>query len=156
MSSSQACRRDLVCWKDTTPDLYISHTHLASSIAHALTRQAGLSTSSDILLASPADLSKKLRHLSSANIASIVSGVAKGIVPQIHRVSDLVRTQDAAGEQGEVELSDSQKVGRKGKERESSDWYPGEGMIGTGDNGLDRALGGGLRLGTLTEISGER
>jgi hypothetical protein len=116
-----------------------------------------------LLLASPADLSKKLRNHTAANIASIISSIAKAIVPAVHRASDFRVVQEGDGEDTGTEpersagtlshVGNRDKGKGKGKAREG---LYGEGVIGTGDAGLDRALGGGLRLGTMAEISGER
>jgi hypothetical protein len=129
----------------------------------SLTHSAGLSNANDILLASPADLSKKLRNHTAANIASIISSIAKAIVPAVHRASDFRVVQEGDGEDTGTEpersagtlshVGNRDKGKGKGKAREG---LYGEGVIGTGDAGLDRALGGGLRLGTMAEISGER
>ena len=48
---------------------------------------------------------------------------------------------------------------RKGLARSSSEVYAGDEMeawIRTGDEGMDQLLGGGLRVGCLTELAGER
>lgn len=95
---------------------------------------AGYSTASDILLAAPTELNRKLKNLTAQNIQNIISTVAKSIAPSAKRVV----------EPAEEGLERNGEASTRGK------W------VGTGDEGLDEALGGGLRLGTLTEIAGER
>ena len=50
----------------------------------------------------------------------------------------------------DVLLQEDKRVNGRGQVGRQGDW------VGTGDAGLDEALGGGLRVGTLTEITGER
>ena len=97
---------------------------------------AGLSTASDILLPSVADLNKKVRLLKLDAIHDLVRAVSRAIVPTSMTVDELLGA-------GEGDGSD-------GAEEGDGDW------LGTGDAGLDECLGGGLRVGCLTEFTGER
>ena len=92
-----------------------------------LTSPANLTTASDILLPSTAELTRKLRFLKLDAVHDLVRAVSRAIVPVSNRVDELL------GSDGEINNS----------------------LIGTGDVGLDQCLGGGLRVGTLTEITGE-
>ena len=92
------------------------------------TQSADLHTAADVLIPSTADLAKRLRFLKLDAVRELVLAVSRAIVPASGRMDELVV------EEGEVD----------------GDW------LGTGDSGLDRCLGGGLRVGCLTELTGER
>lgn len=78
-----------------------------------------------------------MKNLTAQNIQGIISIITKTLAPSARRV---------------CEPAIPQENDEEGKNAESSTarW------VGTGDVGLDEALGGGLRVGTLTEITGER
>lgn len=94
---------------------------------------AGLVTAADVLLAAPADLAKKLRNYSGVpvQIPDLVQAVAQAISPQVHSVSSLISSSES--EESTV-----------------------PNFISTGDAALDAMLGGGVRVGTITDIAGER
>jgi len=94
----------------------------------ALSTPASLTTAADILLPSTADLTKRLRPLKLDKIHDLVSALSRAIVPASSVISELV---------GDGSDSD-------------------EDVLRTGDAGLDECLGGGLRIGSLTEFTGER
>jgi hypothetical protein len=79
--------------------------------------------------------------LTVQHIQQIVKIVAKAIAPSTRRL-------DVDGKHGaeEIRYGECSTGSAVGVEK----W------VGTGDVGLDEALGGGLRTGVLTEISGER
>lgn len=97
-----------------------------------ITSPADFSTAADILLPSTAELNKKLRVTNIQIVHDLVHAVSKAIVPAVSTVDQLLPEVDVGAEEGKT-------------------WW-----LGTGDDGLDNALGGGLRVGTLTEITGER
>ena len=103
---------------------------------------AGFSTAADILLAAPPELNRKLKNLTVQHIQTIVKIVAKAIAPSTRRVA-------------QAEVGSEEQDGKKNGES-STQVIGVEKWVGTGDIGLDEALGGGLRTGVLTEISGER
>jgi hypothetical protein len=84
-----------------------------------------------------------LKNLTVQHIQQIVKIVAKAITPSPRRVGAAPNEHEGS----EVRNGESSTTGSTlGVEK----W------VGTGDIGLDEALGGGLRTGVLTEISGER
>ncbi|CAK9786409.1 unnamed protein product [Cutaneotrichosporon oleaginosum] len=95
--------------------------------------RAGLATASDVLLAAPADLAKKLRSTSGVpiQIPDLVQAVAQAIAPQVHTAATLL-TPPSEVEEGAVPT-----------------------FVSTGDAALDSMLGGGVRVGAITEITGE-
>lgn len=105
----------------------------ASTIRQKLTA-AGLATASDVLLATPADLAKKLRSTSGApvQIPDLVQAVAQAIAPRVHTALSLF-TPAVGVVEGAIPT-----------------------FISTGDAALDSMLGGGVRVGAITEITGER
>ncbi|BEI81281.1 hypothetical protein CcaverHIS002_0204410 [Cutaneotrichosporon cavernicola] len=105
---------------------------LKQEYANACAR-AGLSTASDVLLAVPADLAKKLRNASAAPvpIPNLVRAVSQAIAPQVHSAASFLLPPEGV-EEGAVPA-----------------------FISTGDAGLDAMLGGGVRVGGITEITGE-
>jgi DNA repair protein RAD57 len=86
-----------------------------------------------------------LKNLTVQNIQNIVRIVAKSIAPSTGRVITIPEADP--DKQGESSGSSQCDDGLLGLGPES--------RVGTGDEGLDEVLGGGLRTGTLTEISGE-
>jgi len=102
---------------------------------------AGYSTAADILLAAPPELNRKLKNLTVQHIQQIVKIVAKAIAPSTRRLGS--EEEHGTEDIRNGECSTGSTVGV-------------EKWVGTGDVGLDEALGGGLRTGVLTEISGER
>jgi len=102
---------------------------------------AGYSTAADILLAAPPELNRKLKNLTVQHIQQIVKIVAKAIAPLTRRLA--IDEEHGIEETRNGESSTGSRLGV-------------EKWVGTGDDGLDEALGGGLRTGVLTEISGER
>ena len=102
---------------------------------------AGYSTAADILLAAPPELNRKLKNLTVQHIQQIVKIVAKAIAPS-------TRCLGSEEEHGVEDVRNGESSTRSAVGVEK--W------VGTGDVGLDEALGGGLRTGVLTEISGER
>jgi DNA repair protein RAD57 len=81
----------------------------------------------DVLLSSTSDLQKRLRLPNLESVNDFVLSVSRGVVPPTRPMDELAE-----------------------EELEEGCW------IGTGDSEVDMALGGGLRLGTITEIAGER
>ncbi len=96
---------------------------------HCLPALASLTTAADILLPPTVDLTKKLRSLKLDAVHDLVRAVSRAIVPVSGRMDELLGKDDEEGD---------------------GDW------LGTGDAGLDQCLGGGLRIGCLTEFTGER
>lgn len=96
---------------------------------HHLTcgRAASLTTAADVLLPSTADLTKKLRPLKLDPVHEVVKAVSRAIVPASGPMDELLG----------------------GDEEVDENW------LRTGDAGLDICLGGGLRVGSLTEFTGE-
>lgn len=90
----------------------------------------------DVLLPSASDLNRKLKYSTIQAVHDLVQSVSMAIVPSANRMDEL--------------LEDMQH-GQEGVERESGGMF-----LATGDQGMDAALGGGLRIGALTEIVGER
>jgi RecA/RadA recombinase len=86
-----------------------------------------------------------LKNLTVQHIQTIVKIVAKAITPSTRRVGVIENENQNEGEEG-----------RNGESSTSGSSLGMEKWVGTGDVGLDEALGGGLRTGVLTEISGER
>jgi hypothetical protein len=82
-----------------------------------------------------------LKNLTVQHIQNIVRIVAKAITPSAKRV---------------VERSVMDEVQENGESSNSAIPLGVERWVGTGDVGLDEVLGGGIRTGVLTEISGER
>jgi len=119
-----------------------------SNAGYLANKAAGYSTAADILLAAPPELNRKLKNLTVQHIQQIVKIVAKAITPSAKRVG-LTLTQ-SNGE--EVRQENDKRNG----ESSTGSTLGVEKWVGTGDVGLDEALGGGLRTGVLTEISGER
>jgi DNA repair protein RAD57 len=79
--------------------------------------------------------------LTVQHIQQIVKIVAKAITPSTRRLG--------------VDEEHGPEDVRNG-ESSTGSILGAEKWVGTGDEGLDEALGGGLRTGVLTEISGER
>lgn len=98
-------------------------------------------TAADVLLAAPADLAKKLRSTPGVplQIPDLVQAVSKAIAPQVHTAASLLSPPASDGDEAR-------------EEREST--VPA--FISTGDATLDAMLGGGVRVGAITEITGER
>jgi hypothetical protein len=87
-----------------------------------------------------------LKNLTVQHIQNIVRIVAKAIAPPAKRVSAF-----------SVEGPDPERRENANGEGSSSGKLIGmEKWVGTGDVGMDEVLGGGIRTGVLTEISGER
>lgn len=114
------------------------------TMGRSLIRIAGYSTAADILLAAPPELNRKLKNLTVQNIQNIVRIVSKAIAPPTNRII------------GETELRGDADASPSSQTAGSSFGLGPERWVGTGDEGLDLVLGGGIRTGTLTEISGER
>jgi RecA/RadA recombinase len=81
--------------------------------------------------------------LTVQHIQQIVKIVAKAIAPSTRRL-------------GSEEVRGVEDVRIRNGESSTGSTIGVEKWVGTGDVGLDEALGGGLRTGVLTEISGER
>lgn len=92
---------------------------------------------SEVLLASPFELNKAFRSSSDVDIPRIVHDISSAISVQSKLASSLVTIGPEDAEQG------------------VDDKAP-EGWIGSGDEQIDRLLGGGIRRGLLTEVAGER
>ena len=124
---------------------------------------AGLHNAEDVLLHSPAELNRKLRYTRVEAVQDLIKAVSKGIVPQTSTLLEIVnaeagpsrptrtngtprRSTDDDQDADEAEDEDEAELGK---------WTTGN-CIRTGDKEFDLALGGGLRVGTLTEITGER
>lgn len=90
---------------------------------------------------STADLNRKLKFSRLEGVIELVKAVSRAIVPTPLDLASRSSPGDLNGEE------DEQDPGRYVKE---GDW------VGTGDVGLDGLLGGGLRVGSITEITGER
>lgn len=115
----------------------------SSARAKALTSFTGkLVSALDILLTPPAELNRRLRNRDLKDTYALVRKVAEAIRPLPRRLNELYAEQ-----RGEARVD-----GAAADEAESR----GPMFLGTGDEGIDQALGGGLRLGSLTEIAGER
>ena len=99
---------------------------------------AGFNFSSDVLLISTGDVAKKTK-LRYAEAQSLVGAISKALTPRSWTVAELVDRRET--EQGVDEGEGTQRA---------------EGWLSTGDKGLDQLLGGGLKIGCLTEITGER
>ena len=82
-----------------------------------------------------------MKNLTAQNIQGIISTITKSLAPSPSRVFEPTIPP--------LEQEDDTGDGKNG-ESSRARW------VGTGDVGLDEALGGGLRVGTLTEITGER
>jgi DNA repair protein RAD57 len=118
---------------------------------------AGFSVATDILLPSASDLNKKLRFPRTQQVHDLIRDVSRAIAPSSSRVSELIpeststtgvglrRGTDAAPSRG-----GTSGAGAAARARGEDSW------IRTGDEGLDQLLGGGLRIGCVTEITGER
>lgn len=83
-----------------------------------------------------------------------MSAVSNAIVSRTSIVSDLVSC-DESGDGVAVSTNALGKRKRRNGEYGVNE-REGEGWIKTGDEGLDRLLGGGVRIGCVTEIVGER
>ncbi|WWC66935.1 uncharacterized protein I206_100842 [Kwoniella pini CBS 10737] len=114
------------------------------------TTLASLSTSSILLTPLPrlADLLKVKLPLAQ----SYISQVSHAIAPATTRLDEIYDHEQNIGPSRiplDEPIVDDFVISRKGKERAREKW------ISTGDVGLDKALGGGIRRGCLYEISGE-
>lgn len=92
---------------------------------------------SEVLLASPFELNKAFKSSSNVDIPRIVHDISSAIAVQSKLASSLVTIGPEDAEQG-------------------VDAKVPEGWIGSGDQEIDRLLGGGIRRGLLTEVAGER
>ncbi|GMK54388.1 hypothetical protein CspeluHIS016_0109740 [Cutaneotrichosporon spelunceum] len=111
----------------------IASLGLEEQYANACAR-AGLETASDVLLANPADLAKKLRKKTSGvplQIPDLIQAVSEALAPQAHTAASLLARPEGVGG-GAVPA-----------------------YVSTSDAGLDAMLGGGARVGAITEITGE-
>ena len=102
---------------------------------------AGLLHASEILLPSAADLNKKLKFSRQENVIELIKSVSRAIVPEPLSFGDL---------DGELPDDDEEDETRTDLADPALNW------VSTGDLGIDAALGGGLRVGTITELTGER
>lgn len=141
------------------PERLVELSHRESPLMGSIT--AGLFVASDVLLPSPIDLSKKLRFARPQQVHDLVAAVSRAIAPSTSRVAELLPTdEDLNGVQPDVISARAVGQWRRQKRRRDSMGgvyaVEGSGWIGTGDAGLDQLLGGGLKLGCLTEIAGER
>jgi hypothetical protein len=98
---------------------------------------AGYVDASEVLLASPFELNKAFKASSDIDIPRIVHDISAAISAKSELASSLVTLDpDNVEDNAAVEVP--------------------EGWIGTGDQEVDRLLGGGIRRGLLTEVAGER
>jgi len=95
---------------------------------------ANLAVAADLLIPSVADLNRKLRYPRLQEAQDLVKRISRAIVPEPIAFGSLLEENV----EGEDEVA------------HGGDW------VSTGDPALDEALGGGLRVGTITELSGER
>lgn len=93
---------------------------------------AGFTHAGEVLFPSPGDLNKKLKFSRLEQVHDLVKSVSRALVPEPLGFGHLTREYDP-----------------------KDDYREGE-WVRTGDAGIDTALGGGLRVGTITEIAGER
>lgn len=104
----------------------------------------------DVLLPSISDLNRKLKFSRLEGVTDLVQAVSRAIVPS---PLDL-RTGYLTRKNGNSAEGDGEVVRSRGRimrmKEMQGDW------VGTGDVGLDGLLGGGLRVGSITEITGER
>jgi hypothetical protein len=92
---------------------------------------------SEVLLASPFELNKAFKSSSNIDIARLVHDISTAIAVESKLASSFVTSNSENDHDGEV-----------------AEVLPG--WIGTGDQEIDRLLGGGIRRGILTEVAGER
>ncbi|ORX33585.1 P-loop containing nucleoside triphosphate hydrolase protein [Kockovaella imperatae] len=125
---------------------------------------AGLSTATDILTPSPAELNRKLKFHKLEAVHALVDAVSRGISPVTGRLDELLDAEARFGlvRYGSEEAGPSRSLRDGRNEQEGLEnpdslvltWGQGD-WVGTGDAEFDLALGGGLRIGTITEITGE-
>ncbi|ORY25166.1 P-loop containing nucleoside triphosphate hydrolase protein [Naematelia encephala] len=109
----------------------------------AACKRADVSTAAELLLVTPNDLSKKFRATTTLQgVQELVRAVAKAVTPHAPSLDELLLGSNDNEDEDENERSPAERKGAHG-------W------LSTGDVEMDRALGGGLRLGNLTEIAGE-
>lgn len=121
-------------------DLHVIIIHLGTECkVEADLSQVNIYNAHSLLLPAPSDLNRKFRFPSLQPALSLIHDVSLAIRPTISTVDELLGP--GIDEEGNIEDS---AIGERG------DW------LGTGDTGLDEILGGGLRIGSLMEITGER
>ena len=135
---------------------------------------------------SAAELNRRLRFPKLELVHALIQAVSGGIAPNARRLDEILdedaldrqagpsraghepsRVVNGEGPRGNGGVNGA--ATRKGKEpirdgrnhakMEEDDLsmrWSGEEWVGTGDPELDQALGGGFRVGTITEITGER
>jgi hypothetical protein len=130
-----------------------------SERSQADTYIAGLYTAADVMTASPADLAWKLKLNQIPLANELIREVSRCILPASHTVAELLDASQP-GKGGEKSGNGSGQLFGLEDEEESVVEQKEEGLtagwIRTGDTLLDNALGGGLRIGAITEFSGER
>ncbi|KAI9635961.1 putative RAD57 protein [Dioszegia hungarica] len=107
-----------------------------------LCTKANYLNAQDVLLIPLPDLSRRLK-IRLPEAQALITAISKAIAPRSSLVSSLVGDDASTSGAG----LGKRKRGSKGRE--------GEGWIRTGDVELDTLLGGGVRVGSVTEIVGE-
>ncbi|WWC58013.1 uncharacterized protein I303_100548 [Kwoniella dejecticola CBS 10117] len=130
---------------------YLHYTEYTGSVSH-FTTIASLSTSSILLTPLPRLADQLKVRIPTAQ--SYVRQVSHAIAPSTSRLDEIYDREQQIGPSRipinrDGSGSESAIPSRKGKERARGKW------VSTGDEGLDRALGGGVRRGCLYELSGE-
>jgi DNA repair protein RAD57 len=99
---------------------------------------AGYLTSSEVLL-TPLDTLRRKLHLTSSEASSLILQISHTLIlGQTRTVAEILELEGPE-EEGEEER-EGERVG---------EW------ITSGDMGIDELLGGGLRMGSITEVAGQ-
>jgi hypothetical protein len=124
--------------------------HASDSEHSELICSANYLNAQDVLLPPLPDLSRRLK-IRLPEAQALVSAICRAITPRTSVVSTLPVGTGAYDGAGAVSRPGKRKRRNGyGAEHESESW------IRTGDEGLDTLLGGGIRIGCITEIVGER